>query len=170
MHLNLNANIWSLNLTSYEEFHVEIFNGGTWVSLHDVDRLWSGLCSWYYWWWFLLGPRLDNCGLLPPRRWRWCHRPAMGTEFLLSLLLGLSCRRVWLRLFQHHITLFHLSEIINIWKKYRTKQNNTYVAGNIVHLPFKESICHHLHSTSATGPPFSSFSLKYLIKSYSIQM
>ena len=97
--------LFNVNLTSYEEFHVVIFNGGTWVSLHDVDRLWSGLCSWYYWWWFLLGPRLDNCGLLPPRRWRWCHRPAMGTEFLLSLLLGLSCRRVWLRLFQHHITL-----------------------------------------------------------------
>ena len=45
----------------------------------------------------------------------------------------------------HTFPTSHLSEIINIWKKYRTKQNNTYVTGSIVHLPFKESICHHLH-------------------------
>ena len=122
--------LFNENLTSYEEFHVVIFNGGTWVSLHDVDRLWSGLCSWYYWWWFLLGPRLDNRGLLPPRPWRWCHRPTMGTEFLLSLLLGLSCRRVGLRLFQHNITLFsfiwnnkYLKEVYNKTKYLRSQKH-----------------------------------------------
>ena len=142
---------FNINLTSYEEFHVVIFQGATWVSLHGPDRLWSGLCSWYYWWWFLLGPRLDNCGPLPPRLGDGdgVTAPAMGTEFLLSLLLGLSCRRVWLRLFQHHITLFGfiwnnkvvklgkwvwcLYACLIIWNKHRTKQNNTYAAEDIIH-------------------------------------
>ena len=140
--------LFNENLTSYEEFHVVIFNGGTWVSLHDVDRLWSGLCSWYYWWWFLLGPRLDNCGLLPPR---------LGdgvTARPWELSFSSPCSSAWAAVVCgsdfSNITspCLDLSEIINIWKKYITKQN-TYVAKNIVHLPFKESICHHLHLPQA---------------------